>query len=47
MTDYAKPCPTCGMYYPGDCRERGCQDELCACDGCMSYDPWMWDDDDN
>jgi len=46
MTDYAKPCPTCGMYYPGDCFERGCQDETCECDGCENYDPrWLFEDD--
>ncbi len=44
MTDeYAKPCKKCGQYYPGDCRLHGCKDELCTCDGCINYDPWMWD----
>lgn len=35
MTENAKPCPKCKMYYPGDCASYGCKDvENCPCDGC-------------
>ena len=32
--EYAKPCPKCNGYYPGDCFDHGCKDPLCECDGC-------------
>ena len=44
MTDYAKPCPKCGEYYPGDCADWGCMDEKCECDGCEAYREMKGDD---
>ena len=42
MTDYAKPCPKCKMYYPGDCASYGCKDvENCPCDGCEIERDWL------
>lgn len=37
MNNYAKPCPKCHGYYPGDCMNDGCKDINCECDGCMSF----------
>ena len=34
--EYAKQCPKCNGYYPGDCFEWGCKDILCECDGCTA-----------
>ena len=42
MTDRAKPCPKCKMFYPGDCAYYGCKDvDNCPCDGCKSEREWL------
>lgn len=44
MTNRAKPCPKCKMFYPGDCASYGCKDvENCPCDGCEIERDWMKD----
>lgn len=49
--DYAKACPKCGGYYPGDCLHGGCMDRNCNCDGCQTYramsqdEEWDWSQD--
>ena len=35
--EYAKPCPKCNQYYPGDCYHHGCGDDKCRCDGCIIH----------